>query len=85
MRDRNIELMREVCQEMGIEWDDKAEGIAVDGKPIDKAMLDDLFLADNPYIVFGRYNDKPEPCVDVEECKKRLNEMRIKIGDIDVN
>lgn len=83
MKDRDIKLMYEICEKMGIEWDDEAEGIEVNGKPIEKSMIDNLFSADNPYVVFGRCNDKPEPCANVEECKKRLNEMGIKIGNIE--
>lgn len=83
MRDRDIKLMYEICEKMGIEWDDEAEGIEVNGKPIDKAMIGNLFSTDNPYVVFGRCNDKPEPYIDMEECKKRLNKMGIKISDIE--
>lgn len=83
MKDRNIEIMRELCEEMGIEWDDEAEGIKVNGKPMDKTMIGNLFSTGNPYVVFGRCNDKPEPYIDIEECKNRLNKMKIKIGNIE--
>lgn len=83
MRDKDIETMRKVSEKMGIEWDDEAEGIKVNGKPIEESMIGNLFSTGNPYVVFGRCNDKLEPCIDMEECKKRLNEMKIKIGNIE--
>lgn len=57
MRDRNIEIMRELCAEMGIEWNDEAVGIEVNGKPIEESMIDNLFSTDNPYILKGECKD----------------------------
>lgn len=57
MKDRDIEIMRELCEEMGIEWDDEAEGIKANGEPMDESMIDDLFLANNPYMLKGECKD----------------------------
>ena len=33
--DETVALMRNLCDEMGIEWDDAAEALEINGKPID--------------------------------------------------
>lgn len=44
MRYDAVELMRKLCNEMGIEWDDTAETLEINGTPIeDSFSFDDLF------------------------------------------
>lgn len=44
MRYDAVELMRKLCNEMGIEWDDTAETLEINGTPIGASFsFDDLF------------------------------------------
>lgn len=51
MKQNNIEILHQLCIEMGIEWDDTADSLKVNGEPIGDNFDFSSIFQDNDYFV----------------------------------